>query len=269
MSEMAFDGGYDDYPFVAEFYDHVAPYRDRQDIAFFVEMARASGGPVLELGCGTGRILLPTARAGIEIVGLDSSQAMLGICARKLREERGDAQARAHLLRGDMKEFCLGRRFALVTLPFRPFQHLLTAEDQLSCLAAIHGHLETGGELVLDIFNPWLPHLAGKADIGEVLGEDPEFVMPDGRRVKRHHRMAARDLFQQVQEIELIYDVVHPDGRPERWVHRTRMRYLFRFEAEHLLARAGFRVEALYADYDKSPYGSKDPGELIFVARKL
>ena len=69
--------------------------------------------------------------------------------------------------------------------------------------------------------------------------------------------------------MELIYEVSHPDGRDERLVHSTQMRYLFRFEAEHLLARNGFQVEALYADYDRSPYGSKYPGELIFVAKRV
>ena len=81
-------------------------------------------------------------------------------------------------------------------------------------------------------------------------------------------RITARDYFSQVQDTELIYYVTHPDGRQERLVHAFPMRYLFRFEAEHLLARCGFEVEALYADYDKSPYGSKYPGELIFVARR-
>ena len=71
-----------------------------------------------------------------------------------------------------------------------------------------------------------------------------------------------------MQDVELIYYVTHPDGRQERLVHSFPMRYLFRFEAEHLLARCGFEVEALYADYDKSPYGSQYPGELIFVAVK-
>jgi len=265
---VALDAGYDDYPFVAELYDHVAPYRDRQDVGFFLEMARASGGRVLELGCGTGRILVPTAKAGMEIVGLDSSQSMLSVCAQKLRQEPREVQARAQLVRGNMREFLLDRRFSLVTLPFRPFQHLLTIEDQLACLAAVHAHLEECGRVAPDIFNPSLPHLAEKVDIGEMLGAEPEFVMPDGRRVTRHHRIVARDLAQQLQDVELIYDVVHPDGRSERFVHRTRMRYLFRFEAEHLLARAGFRVEELYADHDKSPFGSKDPGELIFVPRK-
>jgi hypothetical protein len=68
--------------------------------------------------------------------------------------------------------------------------------------------------------------------------------------------------------VELIYRVTYPDGREERLVQRFTMRYLFRFEAEHLLARSGFEVENVYADFDKSPYGSKHPGDLVFVTRK-
>jgi hypothetical protein len=92
--------------------------------------------------------------------------------------------------------------------------------------------------------------------------------MPDGRRVIRRNRVVTRDVFKQYQDVELIYYVTHPDGHTERIVHAFPMRYLFRYEAEHLLVRCGFAVEALYADYDKSPFGSKNPGELIFVARK-
>jgi hypothetical protein len=76
------------------------------------------------------------------------------------------------------------------------------------------------------------------------------------------------DRFTQTNKIELLYYITHPGGREERLVHSLTTRYLFRFEAEHLLARCGFDVEHLYAGFDKSPYGSKYPGELIFVARK-
>jgi hypothetical protein len=93
-------------------------------------------------------------------------------------------------------------------------------------------------------------------------------VMPDGRRVTRHHRLVAQDRPSQTHQVELVYYVTHPDGREERLVHSFAMRYLFRFEAEHLLARAGFEVEHLYAGYDRRPYGSTYPGELIFVARR-
>ena len=260
-------GGYVEYGFVAEFYDYVAPYRDRQDVAFFVEMARRSEGPVLELGCGTGRVLIPTAKAGIEIVGLDLSSSMLSVCREKLAREPKAVQSRVQLVQGDMRQFDLGREFGLVTIPFRPFQHLITVEDQLSCLNSIHRHLVDGGELILDLFNPSLPRLVEERYLAES-GEEPEFTMPDGRKVVRRHRTVSRDLFNQVMDSELIYYVTHPDGRQERLVHRFHMRYLFRFEAEHLLARSGFEVENVYSDYDKSSYGAKYPGELIIVARK-
>jgi len=260
-------GGYSDYPFVAEFYDYVTPYSARQDVAFFVQMAKESGGPVLELGCGTGRVLIPTARAGIEIVGLDLSSAMLAVCREKLSREAAEVRARVSLVEGDMRHFDLGREFRLVTIPFRPFQHLTTVEDQLSCLASIRRHLVPGGKLILDLFNPKLSFLVDDRLLAESEPE-PEFTLPDGRRVERRHRHAARDLFNQVLDCELIYYVTYPDGRKERLVHRFPMRYLFRFEVEHLLVRSGFSLEAVYADYDRSPYGSKYPGELICVARK-
>jgi SAM-dependent methyltransferase len=259
---------YDEHPFVAEFYDYVVPYRDRQDVEFFVELARESKGPVLEIGCGTGRVLIPTARAGIEIVGLDTSAAMLAVCRQKLAREGDKVRARVHLLEGDMRAFDLGREFRLVTIPFRPFQHLPTIEDQRACLGCIHRHLVPGGRLVLDIFNPSLAYLTEDRYLDELQNVEPVFTMPDGRKVLRRHRIVSRDLFNQLQEVEMVYCVTYPDGREERLSHRFRMRYLFRFEAEHLLARSGFEVEQVYADYDKSPYGSKNPGELIMLARK-
>ncbi len=258
----------DSYLSIADLYDHVVPYRERQDVGFFVAMAQESSGPVLEIGCGTGRVLIPTARAGVEIAGLDSSEAMLAMCRQKLSREPEDVQAKVlQLAEGDMRDFDLGRRFALATLPFRPFQHMITVEDQLAALSSIRRHLRDGGRLVLDIFNPSLKALANDDTLGVEVGDEPEFTMPDGRKVIRKHNIVSRDLFTQVQQVELAHYVTYPDGRQERLVHEFPMRYLFRYEAEHLLVRAGFVVEHVYADYDQSPYGSKYPGELIFVAR--
>jgi ubiquinone/menaquinone biosynthesis C-methylase UbiE len=260
--------GSEEYAFIADLYDHVVPYRDRPDVAFFVEAAKESGGPVLEVGCGTGRVLIPTARAGIEIVGLDSSLSMLDVSRKRLSHEMDEVQARVQLVEGDMRDFKLGKNFRLVTIPFRPFQHLTTVSDQLSCLGSIHRHLVEGGCLILDIFNPSLGSLT-KDDIGTEITEEPEFTTPDGRRVVRRHRILSRDYFNQINHVELIYDVIHPDGVEERLLHSFQMRYLFRFEAEHLLVRSGFEIEHVYAGFDKSPYGSKYPGELIFVAKKV
>lgn len=260
-------GGYEEYEFVADLYDHVGPYRSRPDVAFFVDAASKTDGPVLEVGCGTGRVLIPTARAGVDVVGLDLSPRMLTVCRRRLRDEPEAVQSRVRLVEADMRRFDLGQIFTLVTIPFRPFQHLLTVEDQLACLESIHRHLGDGGALILDIFNPSLDFLVNRA-VGEEFDEEPEFTMPDGRRVVRRHKTIAHDRFSQISNFELIYYVTHPDGREERLAHPFQFRHLFRFEAEHLLARAGFVVEHLYAGYDKSEYGSHYPGELLFVARK-
>lgn len=257
----------DEYAAVAELYDHVQPYKDRPDVAFFVDAARTSGGPVLEVGCGTGRVLIPTARAGIRVVGLDLSPHMLEVCHRRLRNESEGVRSLVQLVRADMRDFELDDTFTLATMPFRPFQHLCTVEDQLSCLASIRRALRDGGTLILDMFNPSLDAIVNNP-VGEEMAEEPEFTLPDGRRVVRRHKTVAHDRFTQVSRFELIHDVTHPDGRTERLVHAFRMRMVYRYEAEHLLARAGFEVEQLYAGYDRSAYGSTYPGELVFVARR-
>ncbi|OQY30913.1 MAG: hypothetical protein B6243_09390 [Anaerolineaceae bacterium 4572_5.2] len=264
---MKSSDGYTEYAFVAELYDHVVPYRERQDVAFYVEAAKEANGPVLEIGCGTGRILIPTAQAGIDVVGLDLSPHMLKVCRERLEQEPVEVQSRVKLVKDDMRTFDLGQTFNLVTTPFRPFQHLLTVEDQITCLKNIHRHLVVGGCLILDIFNPSLEFLV-RENYGEEIGDEPPFTTPDGRRVIRRHKIVAHDRFAQINQVELIYYVSYPDGREERLVHAFDMRYLFRYEAEHLLARCGFEVEQIYAGYDKTPYGSQYPGELICVARK-
>jgi SAM-dependent methyltransferase len=259
-------GGYDQAPFIAEFYDFVVPYSTRPDAGFYVDAAREYGGPVLELGCGTGRVLIPTARAGIDITGLDVSERMLAVCRERLLGESPQAQSLARVQHGDMRDFDLGRVFRLITIPFRAFQHVLLVDEQLGCLRAIRRHLVPEGRLVFDLFNPSIHNLAKPAD-GVEADEEPPFVLPDGRTVVRSHRILARDLINQVNSGELVYHVSHPDGRRERLAHSFKMRSFFRFEVEHLLARAGFSVEHVFADFDRSPYGSKYPGELIFVAR--
>jgi SAM-dependent methyltransferase len=258
----------DEYGDVAELYDYVVPYATRGDIEFYVDEALAANGPVLEVGCGTGRVLIPTARAGVAISGLDGSAAMLDRCRQKLAGETPAVRDRVELHEGDMRSFALGRRFALVTIPFRPFQHLLTVDDQLACLTTIHRHLETDGRLILDLFNPSLDYLVNR-QVGVELPEGPPADLPGGRTLERTFKITNADRFEQINDIELIYLVTDASGATRRSVHTFRMRYLFRYEAEHLLARSGFAVEQLYAGYDRSAYGSTYPGDLIFIARKV
>jgi SAM-dependent methyltransferase len=257
---------HDEYASIAELYDHVSPYRALTDVGFYVDAARESGGPVLELGCGTGRVLIPTARAGIEITGVDLSPGMLAVCCKNVAAELAEVQARVQLIHAPMTSFELDRAFRLITIPFRPFQHLVTVEDQLVCLDCIRRHLARDGRLVFDLFNPSLDAIVNNP-IGVELDPEPEFTTPDGRRVVRRHKTVSQDRFHQTAQFELIYYVTRADGRTERLVHAFAMRYFFRFEVEHLLARAGFRVEHLYAGADKSVYVSRYPGELFFVAR--
>lgn len=251
----------------ADFYDHVELYQERPDIDFYTALAVRHGGPVLELGCGTGRVLLPTARAGVEITGLDLSASMLAVCRSKLAQEPPEVQSRVRLHHADMRSFDLGRRFGLVTIPFRSFQHLLTVEGQMACLACAHRHLEPGGTLALDVFNPSLRRLVDPKYLQESDYDQP-FAMADGRSVVRRDRNASVDLVNQVIHVEFIYYVTHPDGRQERLVDPFPLRYFFRYEVEHLLVRAGFEVEAVYGDFDRSPVSPAAASELVFVARR-
>lgn len=256
-----------EYEHFSEFYDEVTAYRERGDVAFFVDLARQADGPVLEAGCGTGRVLIPTARAGIAIDGLDSAPAMLNICRASLDREPPEVRARVRLHHGDMRAPALNGPYALITLPFRSFLHVLTVEDQLRTLSALHALLVPGGRLVLDIFNPSLPYLTDPRAITEPIVE-PDTALPDGRRLLRTYRVVSRDHITQTQLVEFGFRITEPDGRWHEQRDTFALRYIFRYEAEHLLERAGFRVEALYAGYDRQPYGSTYPGELVFVARR-
>lgn len=264
---MPFITSYDEYPEAIEFYDHVIPYRDRHDVQFFVGIAKEFGGPVLELGCGTGRILIPTAREGIPITGIDLSEKMLDLCRKKIETESKDVQSLVKLLQSDMISFKFKEKYSLITTPFRSFQPLLFVEDQLKCLESARNHLIDDGVFILDVFNPYFPALVDDAYMNE-WSDEAEFTMPDGRRVIRSNRIVSRDYAKQINRIEFIYYVTHPDGFEERIVQQADMRYFFKFELEHLLARCGFSIKAIYSDYDKTPYGKKYPGELIFVTSK-
>jgi SAM-dependent methyltransferase len=248
----------------SEFYDYHAK---RGDIKFFTDYALEANGPVLELGCGTGRVLVPTARAGIEITGLDLSAEMLELCMRKLDEEPGDVRSRVKLIHADMRHFDLKRQFSLVTITFGPFNNLLTVEEQIGCLACIYRHLQDGGRLVFDVFLAQPAELLIRGET-QIVANQPPFLMPDGRSVTWGLRFHDVDYPRQIIHEVLTYDVRYPDGREERLLYPSDIRFFFRFEVEHLLARAGFAVEAVYADFNKTPFGTKPPEELIFVARK-
>ncbi len=258
--------GYDAYDTdeLAELYDLV--YADRDDHAFWAAMA-PDAGETLEVACGTGRVLIPLARSGHRITGLDLSPQMVERCRRKLAAEPDEVRERVTLVQADMTSFDLGRRFALVALPFRGFQHLTSVGRQMACLSRCHAHLTPGGRLVLDLFNPdpSLLYEHGESD-GETEAEVVECA--DGRRIRWWGRVIGYRRTFQTNDCEMTYEITKPDGTTRRVTETFPMRYLWRYEVEHLLARTGFRIVALYGDYDRSPFGDDSP-ELIAVAEAL
>jgi len=165
-----------------------------------------------------------------------------------------------------MTDFDLGKRFALVTIPFRAFSHLISVEDQLACLHCVHRHLQPGGELILDVFDPRLDLMLDRS--GDVEAEDcPESALQDGRTVRRTHRRLAWRPTEQTFQVEFNYYIKDASGSVERLQESFPFRYFFRFELDHLLARAGLGVVARYRWYDGSPL-TDEPKELVFTARK-
>ena len=235
-------------------------------MGFYLRYSRSAGGKILELGCGTGRTLIPTAAAGIEIVGLDFSMHMLARCRDKLQSQPADVRKRAQLVCGNMADFVLNETFTLITAPFRSFQHLISVTDQLACLACANSHLPVGGSFILDLFQVDPQRMDNPAYTQESM-DFPEVELPGGRVFRRSHRIAAFHRAEQCNDVQLIYCLTYPDGRALRLVHEFPFRYFFRYEVEHLLARRGFRVAQLYGEFDRSALTDNSP-EMIFVAEK-
>ena len=246
----------------AEIYDWVYAWR-RDDVRFYVEQARLSGGSVLELGSGTGRVAIPIARAGVEVVGLESSTAMLREAQRKTGAA-SEASAGVPLwVEGDMRDFSLGRKFALVIIPFRGFLSLLSVGEQLDCLRHIRGHLAPGGRLIFDVFVPDLDMLTDD-DSTPFYVEDVRHPDSDRRLIIWHHNRF--DNHNQINNARTILEEVDSGGEVVRRLYREfQVRYIHRFEAQHLLELAGFRVEELYGDFELGPF-DEDSADMVWVA---
>ena len=211
---------------------------------------------MLEFGCGTGRALLPIARDGIACTGIDASQQMLDALAAKA------PPSALRLHRAPMQRFDLGGdRFALIFSAFRAFQHLYSVEDQLACLACVRRHLAPGGRLAFDVFNPRLSRIA--------LLEEPEFEelrFPLGGEEVVRYTTVTRDLGRQVQRVRMRYERRRGDQVVGDDVAEFEMRWFHRFEIEHLIARAGFALEALYGDFERGAFTGASPS-IVVVAR--
>jgi len=241
---------------VARYYDgaYEMVLAEGADVRFYTALALERPGPVLELGCGTGRVLLELQRAGIECVGLDSSQAMLA----RLHQRAGEECPT--LFYGRMQDFDLSpRRFQLVYSAFRPFQHLYTVEDQLACLHTVLRHLEPGGRFAFDVFNPKLDRVY---DLTEPESGDLRFRI-DGHEVVRYVSLR-RAPAQQMVEATMRFETLEQGQVIKNETELIRMRWFTRFELEHLMARAGYENVTIYGDFDRSPVEHGSP-ELVVV----
>jgi SAM-dependent methyltransferase len=215
---------------------------------FYLRLATAAQGPVLDVGCGTGRILLPCLQAGIDMEGLDLFPAML----QRLREKAADLHLHPTLHQADMAGFQLPRRFALIIIPFNAFVHNLTTETQLACLNACRAHLLPGGMLVVDLSFPGLHWIGGENGTRVLEAELPHPQKPE--LTIRAWDTRTFDRVQQIQyslnEIEMLDSTgnivaTHPS--------KTAMRWTFKPEMELLLRTAGFSRWAILGDFDGRP----------------
>ncbi|HRX05231.1 MAG: methyltransferase domain-containing protein [Anaerolineae bacterium] len=250
-----------DFDRFARFYD--LDYDSfQEDVAMYLGFAERTGGPLLELGCGTGRLLLPLAEAGYEVTGVDMSEQMLAIARAKL--DAGDLSDQATLLLADMREVQLEQRYRLAFIAINSFMHLTTMEDQLAALRTWRDALLPGGLLVIDVFNP-NPQQLLEAD-GRVEMQGRWFDPDTGATVMKHFTRTLDDALQ-LQHVLFIYDEVLPDGTLRRTLAPFQARYLYRFEGELLLDKAGFTPEQVYGSYDLDPFTSESE-RMIFVARR-
>lgn len=251
----------------ARFYD--ADYRQYdEDIDTIVDFAVAADGPILELGCGTGRLLLPLAHAGCQVTGIDSSPALLALARHKLA--RHHLQNRVTLVEADMRTFDVkahaseagGHAFAFCTS--NTLMHLTTQAEQRSALRRTWQHLAPGGQLLLALFNPDVRRLVDVAGVQELA--DRWFDPSTGAEVIKWS-VRTVDWAHQIQETLFIYEEIFADGRVQRTSCPFTLRFLWRSEAELMLSQAGFILDDVWGSFEEDPY---DTGSelLILVAHK-
>lgn len=249
----------------SEFYDFHA-YRD--DINFYLSYAKETTGKILDLGCGTGRILIPIAKLGKEIIGIDNSEYMLEICKNKIRKELNSKASKITLIKANITNFEFDEQFSLVIIPFGPFNYLNNVSEQINCLTCINRHLNSEKVLVFDIWYPNNYELIKSEHGYYVVKNQPYFKMPDGRKVQWGIKNKSVDYNKQLIFEEMYYNINYPNGKKEKLIYPSSIRYFYRYEIEHLLAFTGFKINKLYSDFNKCEFGKKYPSELIVEAIK-
>jgi SAM-dependent methyltransferase len=211
-----------------------------EDVAFYLERARKTGGPVLELGVGTGRIAVPIAAEGIEVIGVDSSEGMLAVA----RERAELAGVELDLRYGDFRDPPVEGPVALVTVPFRSLLHMQTDEDRRAVVRAAYRLLEPGGLFVFDVFWP------GPDDIADT----------HGRWLEREPGIFERADWDEPNRTLILR--VRGDGVESE----LSLAWISMSEWRELLGSEGFVVEGLYGWFDGTPWAGHE--DSIWVCRK-
>ncbi len=253
--------------FYARTYDDSVPDWPGE-IDFYQEMAaevKRNGRTVLEIACGTGRVAIRLAQKGVNVLGLDRSPKMLDVARQK-----SVGLENICWVQGDMRSFELGEAFGLVIIPGHAFQNLNTAWDQAACLECIKRHLSPGGLLVVHLDHQdvsWLGDLLGGK--GGVFEPAEQFRHPESGRPIRTSRAWHYEPASQTAICQTAWEEVDADGQVlNRWqTEPIRLHCVFRFEMEHLLARVGFAIEAVYGDFFRHPLEDKS-SEMIWVAQR-
>jgi ubiquinone/menaquinone biosynthesis C-methylase UbiE len=237
------------------------------EIDFYRELAteaHSNGRTVLEVACGTGRVAIPLALDGVEVVGLDLSSAMLDVA-----REKSAGMSNIRWVQGDMRSFELGETFGLVIIPGHAFQNMLTAADQIACLESLERHLSPRGTLVVHLDHQnvgWLGDLT--RDRGGVFETAEQFCHPKTGRQVRTSRAWFYEPSTQTAIAQTVWEEINADGEvADRWESGPiRLHCVFRFEMEHLLALTGFEVEAVYGNFFREEL-TDESTEMVWVAK--
>ncbi|SMO75416.1 class I SAM-dependent methyltransferase [Melghirimyces algeriensis] len=245
-----------------DYYDWTSDGLDG-DMAYYANLAMESGGPVLELGCGTGRCSLGVARHGIEVVGVDKQPEMIEVAEKKAHAM--DLSHRCQWICGDMTDFDLEKKFPLVMIPYRSFLHLLSIRDQLAALQKVREHLTDDGVFAFNVFVP---------NVSQLVEEDERYVcrgnffIPGTDESVDVYDYTEFDFFHQRASITRYYERFASDGMSlSRLRTNFSIRYIFPAELFHLLHVGGFQIIHRYGGFRREPFG---PGssELVVEARK-
>lgn len=221
-----------------------------EDLPFYLEFARRTGSPLLDAMCGSGRLLIPLAEQGYTVTGCDLSPAMIEL-AHAYAASAGVTQ-HVRLLQADLCNAPLPtQHFSLAFVAINSFHHLTSSREQLAALHTLHAALQPDGVLLLDLLNP--DPITITQDDNRLL-VDKRFEL-DGQQVLKLVASAS-DPASQISQMTYIYDVQRTDNSVERHMLQFDLRWLHRYELEHLLHRAGFALRAVYGSYDLDDYDS-------------